>query len=74
MERNNSKTVTLARCPKCDAFCVNGNDDDHQIFCAKCGATFLPKSYTEMTAEEYGEMAKNAVSTHLRNGWVAHKT
>ena len=52
MERNNSKNVTLARCPHCNALCVNGHDEDNQIFCAKCGETFLPKSYEEMSEEE----------------------
>ena len=70
---HNSKTTTLARCPKCNALCVNGHDDDNQIFCARCGETFLPKSYTEMTAEEYSEMAKNAISKHMRNGWIAYR-
>ena len=74
MERNNSNNVTLARCPHCNALCVNGHDEDNQIFCAKCGMTFLPNSYEEMTEEEYKQMAKDAISKHMRGGWIAYKT
>lgn len=74
MELKNKKSVELARCPQCNALCVNGHDDDRQIFCAKCGRSFIPKSYEEMTDEEYREMAAKATCKHVRSSWVAYTT
>lgn len=80
MERNNQPSVAssgghkleLARCPRCNALCVNGHDVDCQIFCAKCGQSFIPKSYIEMSDEEYKEMTQKAAQKHQRSGWIAY--
>lgn len=77
MELKNEKSLAkehkteLARCPRCNALCVNGHDVDNQIFCAKCGQSFIPKSYIEMTNEEYVAMTKKATTEHHRSGWTA---
>lgn len=63
--------VEMARCPHCNALCLNGHDDDNRIYCAKCGLSFIPKSYVELTTEEYEEMKKKATARHERCAWTA---
>ena len=74
MGRNNQKPVELARCPQCNALCLNGHDVDNQIYCAKCGRSFIPKSYIEMSDEEYKDMTEKALQKHQRSGWLAFTT
>lgn len=64
--------VEMARCPHCNALCLNGHDVDNQIYCAKCGLSFIPKSYVELTAEEYEEMKKKATTRHEKSAWIAY--
>ena len=68
MERNK---VTLAVCPKCNAVCELGHDDDGQVHCAKCEHTFMPKVFKEMEDSEYKAMLKTA-KVHQRGGWTAY--
>ena len=79
MERNENMSaaetefkVEMARCPSCNALCLNGHDVDNQIYCAKCGLSFIPKSYVELTTTEYEEMKKKATARHERSAWVAY--
>ena len=73
MGRNNQKPVELARCPQCNALCVNGHDVDNQIYCAKCGRSYVPKSYIEMTDEEFRAMTEKALQKHGGNRKAAAK-
>ena len=70
MERKLEKMVVLANCPNCNAICINGHDDDNQIFCAKCGRTFLPANYIRKTENEYKKLIEGATK-HMRGGWTA---
>ena len=76
MERNTTASkesiVKMARCPICNALCLNGHDVDNQINCAKCGQSFLPKSYVELTTAEYEDMKKKAAARHERCAWIAY--
>ncbi len=79
MEHNNNmpaaqreSKVEMARCPQCNALCLNGHDVDNQIYCAKCGQSFIPKSYVEFTTAEYEEMKKKATARHERSAWIAY--
>lgn len=74
MERKDEYKVNLATCPSCNAVCVEGNDNDCQIYCAKCGVSFIPKTLKTVSQEEYAELAKNAKSKHSRGGWTAFVT
>lgn len=74
MGRNNSKTVEAARCPRCNALCVNGHDVDNQICCAKCGRSFVPASYVIMDTDEFKVMKQQALKKHKRGGWEAYTT
>lgn len=80
MERKNNmpavapkeSKVEMARCPRCNALCLNGHDVDNQIYCAKCGQSFVPPSYVELTTTEYEEMKKQATARHERSAWIAY--
>lgn len=69
MERNNK--VSLANCPKCNAVCLKGHDDDGQVMCAKCGNTFRAVEEIHMNSEEYKAMTEKAQERHERGGWTA---
>ena len=73
MEKRNY-TLETARCPKCNAICINGHDDDGHIYCAKCKHTFLPKQLTKITDEEYKALQEKVSSEGERyecSGWTA---
>lgn len=79
MERNKNMSVApreskveLARCPRCNALCLNGHDVDNQIYCAKCGQSFIPQSYVELTNEEYEAMKEKATARHEKSAWIAY--
>ena len=74
MERKNEYKVNLATCPSCNATCVEGNDNDCQIYCANCGKSFIPKEVREVTDEEYKEIAESAKAKKTRGGWTAFVT
>lgn len=73
MERTN-KIMAIARCPQCDAACVDGHDEDCQIYCAKCGYSFVPKSFVRMTDAEYKEFTQKAKRRFDKGGWTAYTT
>ena len=74
MERNCEYKVNLASCPSCNATCVEGNDNDGQIYCANCGKSFIPKEVREVTDKEYRELEKAAKIKRTRSGWIAFVT
>lgn len=63
--------VEITTCPKCEATCKVGNDDDGQVFCAACRSTFKPQVTTEVLVEEYADMYQNATEKHMVSGWEA---
>ena len=70
MEKRNNKII-LATCPRCNAVCLQGHDEDGQVMCAKCGNTFKPKADILMNADEYKEFSEKAQERHERGGWTA---
>lgn len=71
MERN--YTIALATCPKCKATCVEGHDDDGQIFCACCGHSYIPSEIKKVTEEEYKKVRETANACYEKGGWKAFK-
>lgn len=74
LERNNTETsyeVVIAVCPTCGATCVEGHDNDGQIFCAACGVTFMPKETTAICDADYIKLTKEAKRRIERGGWTA---
>lgn len=74
LERNPTQTnyeVVIAKCTKCGATCVEGHDNDGQIFCAACGLTFLPKETKAISDVEYTALTKSAKKRIDRGGWTA---
>ena len=76
MEHNNKSTqkeakIETARCPQCNALCLNGHDEDNQIYCANCGKSFKPQSYISLSLEEFKAMSMKATECHTKSGWIA---
>ncbi len=74
-ERNykQESQTTIAICPRCGAICVEGHDDDGQIFCAKCGHSYTPKTVETLTDEEFKERIKGKRRIE-KSSWIAYVT
>ena len=66
MRRNK---VEYTHCPQCGAICLTGNDDDFQVFCAKCGRTFISKENHLIEREEFGHLIVNR-QIYQHGGWT----
>ena len=65
--------VEMANCPKCKAVCLVGHDEDGQVFCAKCSASFRPVEIKSMETEKFNEeIVKKAKIEHKSGGWTAY--
>lgn len=72
MEKRPEYMTETTRCPRCNAVCVTGHDDDGQVFCAKCGLSFIPKETKLLNPEEYRKLREEAKSRHERAAWIAY--
>lgn len=69
-QKTSNYEVVIAFCPTCGAVCVEGHDNDGQIYCANCGVTFRPKRTTKLSGSEYQKMAKETKCVE-KGGWTA---
>lgn len=70
----NIKRVEIIKCPRCEATCKVGNDDDFQVYCACCMNSFMCKdAEKEISEQEYNEMKKNASEVYAIGAWEAFK-
>lgn len=74
MAKERNYTLEIARCPHCNAICLNGHDDDGHIYCAKCKQSFIPKELTQITDKEYKELLEKVKKGGVRydcSAWTA---
>ena len=72
MENRHEYTTETTRCPRCNAVCLTGHDDDGQVFCAKCGLSFIPKQTEDLDSEAYRKLREEAKEKNSRAGWTAY--
>lgn len=70
MERQNNNNIALCKCPSCNATCLTGHDDDGQVYCAKCGRSFISVKDISVTPEEYRKIHAES-KKYERGGWIA---
>ena len=70
MKRQNNNTIDLCKCPRCQATCLIGHDDDGQVYCAKCGNSFIADNEISVTPEEYRKISSESTK-YERGGWTA---
>lgn len=70
MGRHNHDNIALCKCPSCNATCLIGHDDDGQVYCAKCGKSFIAVEEISVTPEEYRKIYSES-KKYQKGGWTA---
>ena len=59
---------------ECGAICLNGHDEDGQVYCAGCGKSFRPKEVIVVDESEFHEKVRNLKKCiRVYDSWIAYK-